>query len=109
MITAALLSFGVVACTSARGEPVPSPTCVRAWPEARYRPYGYDHIVHIHNACTETAACVVSTDVNPEPILATVPPTEEVEVLTFAGSPARTFTPNVWCQLRAQKAPPRRA
>jgi hypothetical protein len=78
----------------------PTPACVHWWPEARYRPYGYDHIVHVQNACAFTAECVVSTDVNPAWTPATVPSRSEVEVITWVGSPASRFTAQVWCQLR---------
>ncbi|HEX3598000.1 MAG TPA: hypothetical protein VHU80_22980 [Polyangiaceae bacterium] len=71
--------------------------CVGVSSQAVYRNYGYDHIVHLTNRCDEAAACDVSTDVNPEPIHATVPASGETDVLTFRGSPARAFTPHVHC------------
>ena len=73
--------------------------CVDAWGEARYRNYGYDHVVHLRSRCRVRVVCEVSTNVNPKPVRASVPAGESVEVLTFRGSPARDFTPNVSCEL----------
>jgi hypothetical protein len=72
-------------------------SCVGVSSQALYRNYGYDHVVHLVNRCNDDAVCEVSTDVNPEPSHATVPAKGEVDVLTFRGSPARTFTPRVKC------------
>ncbi len=74
------------------------PPCVEVWPEARYRNYGYDHIVHIANRCSAAALCQVSTDSNPRPWEATVPPREQVEILVFRGSPAREFRARADCR-----------
>jgi hypothetical protein len=76
------------------------PTCVAFWPEIRYRNYGYDHIVHLRSACDVQAYCRVWSDVNPHPTDVLVPPREEIEVVTFRGSPARQFTPHVECRFR---------
>jgi hypothetical protein len=73
--------------------------CIQAWPEARYRALGYNHIVHVRDICDQRAECSVSTNVNPEPQQVTVPGHSEVEVTTFLGSPAREFTPKVDCRL----------
>lgn len=78
-----------------------TPACIRSWPEARYRNYGYDHIVHVGNDCRVKASCAVSSDVNPEPIQVIVPAGEQVEILTSRGSPAREFTPRVECRFLA--------
>jgi hypothetical protein len=72
--------------------------CVRSWGEARYRGYGYDHIVHVANDCDETVACRVSTDVDTRPIQVTVPPEAHVEVVTRRGSAARKFKARATCQ-----------
>jgi hypothetical protein len=95
--------FGCVATRplAARGfarEP-PLPPCIHFWSEARYRPFGYDHVVHIRSACSADARCKVTTDVNPEVLDATVPAHGEVEVITQVGSPAREFTAEVACRL----------
>lgn len=81
----------------------PALTCVDHWPEARYRNFGYDHIVHLASRCRESAVCQVSTDVNPEAQSATVKPQEHVEVLTFRGSPASTFSASVSCKAAPQR------
>ncbi|HEX7672290.1 MAG TPA: hypothetical protein VF395_21990 [Polyangiaceae bacterium] len=75
------------------------PDCVDTWAESRYRNYGYDHIVHVNNRCERSATCQVSTNVNPVPQHVTVLPRQEVEVLTFRGSPSRDFAPRVECEL----------
>lgn len=64
------------------------------------RAYGYDHIVHVQNACTQDASCSVATDVNPEAVTVKVPKGTEVETVTWLGSPAREFTPRVKCTLQ---------
>lgn len=76
--------------------------------EARYRNYGYDHMVRLESACTEVQACQVSTDVNPTVRRVTVAPRATMEVLTFRGSPAREFRATVTCAraLRARELEP---
>jgi len=73
--------------------------CVQAWPEARYRNYGYDHIVHIFNGCKLQADCTLATDVAPQAIRVQVAPGEHREVLTFRGSPSSEFQMYVSCVL----------
>jgi hypothetical protein len=75
-----------------------SPECVEVRGEAKYRNYGYDHIVHLTNRCSTDARCDVSTNVNSEVRRVVVPSGQQVEVLTLRGSPAREFTPIVECQ-----------
>jgi hypothetical protein len=77
------------------------PACIGFWGEARFRGYGYYHIVHVANDCARAAVCDVSTDVNPTPERVTVPAKQQVEVVTFQGSPAREFVPHVECKLGA--------
>jgi hypothetical protein len=77
-------------------------SCLRSWPEARFGALAYNHIVHIQNSCTQDADCDVSTDVNPEVQKVTVAAHSEVQVMTFLGSPARTFKPNVRCVMRSE-------
>jgi hypothetical protein len=76
-----------------------NPPCIAVWGEARYRNLGYDHIVHVGNHCSAAAVCDVSTDVNPEPQRFTIPPGQEIEVLTYRGSPSSEFQPRVACGL----------
>ena len=82
-----------------RRAPGPVTACIGHWLEVRYRPFGYDHIVHIRNKCTKAAACTVTTDVNPQPTHVRVAASSEVEAVTWVGSPAQTFTANVSCTL----------
>jgi hypothetical protein len=93
-----LLTTRPLIAKRAANEP-PVPVCIHFWPEARYRALGYDHVVHIKSACSADAHCKVSTDVNTEPLDATVPAHAEVEVVTWVGSPAREFTPTVTCHV----------
>ncbi|MFH2009514.1 MAG: hypothetical protein ABI333_23175 [bacterium] len=74
-----------------------SDPCISTWAEARYRAYGYDHIVHIRSRCKKAAVCDVSTDVSPKVQKVGVGAGAHVSVLTFKGSPARSFTPRVSC------------
>ena len=71
---------------------------VRYWTEARARYPGYDHLVHIHNGCDLSMACAVQTNVRPKPLRTTVSPQAKVAVLTYRGSPARSFNASVTCQ-----------
>lgn len=79
-------------------EPEQERTCVDFWPETRHRNYGYDHIVHLLSRCDVPAFCVVSSDVNPRGALVEIRPREYIEVVTFRGSPAREFKPEVECR-----------
>jgi hypothetical protein len=75
-------------------------TCgVRWWPEARYRGYGYDHVVHLRNDCGFPVDCDVSTNVNPRTYTVAVAGRSERAVVTWAGSPAQTFNARVTCRV----------
>jgi hypothetical protein len=74
------------------------PSCVDVRTEARFRNYGYDHLVTVRNGCDQAQSCDVATNVSPDPSRVTVQPHSEVEVLTFRGSPAREFTAKVDCR-----------
>jgi hypothetical protein len=76
--------------------------CIQVVPEARYRGYGYNHIVHVANVCQSNAECDVSTDVNPQAQHISLAGGATTEVNTFLGSPARVFTPKVDCKLSAR-------
>lgn len=101
LVALALLAPGVVhGDRSSEGRDPNAPLyCIQAWTEARYRNYGYDHIVHIYNGCSAFATCQVSTNVAPKPIKVRVQPGELREVLTFRGSPSQEFVPRVYCVL----------
>lgn len=75
------------------------PACIAVATEARYVPYGYNHVVQLRNGCSKPATCTVSTNVNPQAQTVEVPASRAVEVTTFIGSPARTFVPHVSCTL----------
>lgn len=75
------------------------PACISVATEARYVPYGYNHIVLLKNGCSKAATCSVATDVNPQAVSVDVASTASVEVLTFTASPAQTFHARVTCKL----------
>ena len=75
-------------------------SCIKFWGEVRYGALGYNHLVHVANSCGAAADCVVSTDVNPDEQKVTVGGKSEEVVMTFMGSPARTFAPRVKCTMR---------
>ena len=93
------LSIFVVSAYGA-ANPVPAggtAGCVSWTKEARYEGLGYNHYVYLSSACKVAMTCSVTTDVNPEPTIATVKPGGKATVLTFRGSPASEFTANVTC------------
>ena len=98
VLTAALSASDAAAQDAGAASPIPA--CIQVSTDARYVPFGYNHIVILKSGCTKPAACTISTDVNPQPISAEVAAGTTVEVLTFAVSPAQTFRANVTCKLR---------
>jgi hypothetical protein len=99
-IVLALSSFAVAGDGRGGGDSARRVGCIDVWPEARYRNYAYDHIVHLRSRCRMRVVCDVTTNVNPSSIRVSVPPGQEIEVVTFRGSPARDFQPSARCQLR---------
>jgi 6-phosphofructokinase len=96
-----LLTLAIVALAPAtRAQQKSTPSCIKSWGEARARALGYDHVVVIENGCDKPAACVITTDVAPEPIQATVEPKQRVELTTFRNSPATAFKPKVECKVK---------
>ncbi len=96
-LVAFALTLGAAGATTfADGDKPPPPTCVTAWPESRYV-IGYDHIVHLYDACPRDALCTVSTDVSPTPQSVAVPSKTHVQVVMFLGSPVAHFKPIVSC------------
>ncbi len=79
--------------------PRAAPVCVvRARREARYRSYGYDHIVHLDSGCSFAVSCSVTTNVNPRTLRVQLGAGRHSELLTYRGSPSRRFTVTVKCQ-----------
>ena len=76
------------------------PACVKWSTQVVSTAAGHNHVVAIENGCERPAACVVSTDVAPDPIQATVQPRQRVELVTYRGSPASTFRAKVECTLQ---------
>ena len=102
VVGAALLAASSAPAASPSGTLVPA--CVEVHTESRYVPYGYNHIVILTNGCVQTATCIVTTDVNPTPITATVQAGATTEVLTFMASPHPSFVATVACQLHGPGA-----
>ena len=73
------------------------PSCVRFWPEARYRSYAYDHIVHLQSDCHRAASRNVSTNVSPSVVVVAIDPGVHLEIVTARGSETPDFTPAVQC------------
>ena len=73
------------------------PDCVEVEAVPRWGASAYDHWVRIQNRCERAVRCEVATNVNPEAQTVTVAAGDTEEVLTWRGSPARTFTPRVRC------------
>jgi hypothetical protein len=76
----------------------PPAPCVLVTKSTPYGNAGYDHVVTLHNRCEHTMVCSVKTNVNPKPTSVSVPAKESVRVVTWRGSPARTFTADVKCR-----------
>ena len=99
----ALVPGGLVpgsgAVSSAGADDIDAPACVAVHGEARYRAYGYDHVVVVRNDCAEPVSCEITTDVDPQPVHAvTVAPESAVDVLTRRGSPAQDFVAQAICK-----------
>ena len=75
-----------------------TPSCVRLEAMPRWGAGAYDHWLRVTNGCERRVRCEVSTDVNPEPVRVELAPEASQELLTFRGSPARTFTPRAVCE-----------
>jgi hypothetical protein len=105
MRTIAFIASALVvaaALTAAGGRPLPADSgtaagCVLWQTEARWVGMGYNHLVHLHNTCSEAMRCEVSTDVNPEVTVVHLDPEEKETVTTFMGSPASEFEAYVEC------------
>jgi hypothetical protein len=89
--------ISVVALSAPANSAEPTAPCVHVRAEARYRNYGYDHVVRLLNRCERRMSCDVATDVNPTAIRVNIAANEQRDVLTFRGSPAREFAPVVAC------------
>jgi hypothetical protein len=71
--------------------------CVDVSSEARFAGIGYDHIVTLKSECKKPVKCQVRTNVTTEPSSVSLAPAAEESVVTWRGSPARAFTPDVTC------------
>ena len=75
--------------------------CVKYKTEARFSS-GYDHWIHIKNSCSAAVTCKVSTNVNEKIKRVQLASAQRKSVLTFRGSPARTFQASVKCVISDQ-------
>jgi hypothetical protein len=66
--------------------------------EVRYRGFGYDHVVHISNACDEEVACVIKASSNPKNIDVKVPGQRRIAVIARRMSASSKFTASVYCK-----------
>lgn len=107
-VVAAIAGLASLALPALAGVAVPAraqdqgggtPSCIDYSGYARYRAYGYDHIVRVHNGCDKQARCDVWTNVTPDKHHISLQPDDTQEVVTRVGSPARAFTPRVSCEL----------
>jgi hypothetical protein len=80
-------------------------TCVRFQSEVARTKSGYDHFVRLISSCRMPARCDVSSDSNPAPIRAVVPPRAERRVLVFKDSPDARFVPRVTCRVPPKRLP----
>lgn len=107
MIRQLLIALGIVGGallltnTTAAADPPKTglPACIRVATQARWVPYGYNHVVIIEDGCSKAATCTVSTDVNPQPQTAEIASGQTVEVTTFMASAASTFVAKVTCTM----------
>jgi hypothetical protein len=78
--------------------------CVAVSTQAIFAADGYNHVVHLVNDCAEPVVCTVRTDVNPEPIKARIAPQANTDLVTWRGSPASVFVPQVECRVASPTA-----
>lgn len=85
--------------TSALADPPPTAAvkCVDVRPEAPYSGLGYDHLIHLTSNCKKPVTCTVKTNVNKDAQKVSLAPGEKQTVVTWRGSPAYEFTPDVTC------------
>lgn len=95
-----MVLLSLIALTALAEQPAPLPACVGVKTESRYAAYGYNHIVTLTSGCSQPASCTVATDVNPTPQTIELPSKSTIEVTTFLGAAASTFTAKVTCKLR---------
>ncbi len=85
---------------AAADEPTPpqQATCVKWTSEARFVGFAFNHLVLLTNNCDYAVSCSIKTDVNPKVETVVLKPKESKTHLTFRGSPASVFKPEVLCK-----------
>lgn len=100
-VTAVVVAMSALAAGTAIGQPSAPvgdrPDCVSARGQVVNTGYGFNHSVHVTNACAFAVDCRVFTDVNPQVNNVHLAPGASTDVATFLGSPASTFIPHVDC------------
>jgi hypothetical protein len=91
------LLLGLAASALADPPPSAAVTCVDVKTDAPYAGLGYDHLVLLTSNCKKPVTCSVKTNVNPKVQRVTLAPGEKQTVVTWRGSPAYAFTPDVTC------------
>lgn len=95
-VIAAALVVALVGGPSA-GALAGQPDCLQVRKRVVVSAYGYDHLVVLTSHCRVAQTCKVTTSANRDGVTATVAPGEEIEVTTYVGSPASSFTVAVDC------------
>lgn len=103
LFAAAMVAFAALVAPRALASESARPSCIAVRKEARYGAYAYNHVVILTNGCERPATCTVATNVNPEKRSVRLVPGETKEVVTFIGSPARDFQPDVSCTIEASR------
>lgn len=90
----------------APNKPAPAPAktpgnCAQVSAGTRMEPFGFTHVVTLHNGCDKPITCEVWTDVDPTPRQTlNAAPGETVDVVTRLGSPATAVTAFKECRFR---------
>ena len=86
LLCAAWASF---AGTAAADSPQQVGDCASVTASARFKGYGYTHVVTLTNSCQRAVSCEVWTDADPTPhVTLQAKPGKSAEVITRNGSPA---------------------
>jgi len=88
-ITLLLATCVCFAGSASADTPVKVGDCASVTASARFKAYGYTHIVTLSNSCQRAVSCEVWTDVDPTPrVTLQAKPGQSAEVVTRNGSPA---------------------
>jgi hypothetical protein len=85
-------------------DPPKSGDCVKVSLEARYRGYGYDHIVELVSKCDAAMRCTIRSGIDASETNVSLAPGESRSVTIFRGSPASEVKADVACTPTTQAA-----